>query len=203
MKQTSFFSGCLKVVEVWEKYLQDKIFERKSELYFLLNEVKNPKKPYDHPEGKTREHAIESFQKELKDVRPDGIGSQTFTVHLHSLTNGRIAYNLGYQQLLYIKKKLFLQPLRKQETKVKLCNLKNDKQKPNLTIRQIALKYVYSEIQITRENGNKIAKEYGHNSGEKLFQHYSFYLSAANRKGKPQPCTPKRLKKIKSNYCKA
>lgn len=71
---------------------------------------------------------------------------------------------------------------------------KNDKQKPNLTIRQIALKYVYSEIQITRENGNKIAKEYGHNSGEKLFQHYSFYLSAANRKGKPQPCTPKRLK---------
>src|SRR5690606_32483357 len=57
-----------------------------------------------------------------------------------------------------------------------------EKPKPELTINQIALKYVYSEIQITRENGNKIAKEYGHNSGEKLFQRFTYYSSAANRK---------------------
>lgn len=68
-----------------------------------------------------------------------------------------------------------------------------EKPKPELTINQIALKYVYSEIQITRENGNKIAKEYGHNSGEKLFQRFTYYSSAANRKGKPTPCTPKKL----------
>lgn len=69
-----------------------------------------------------------------------------------------------------------------------------EKPKPVLTINQIALKYVYSEIQITRKNGNEIAKEYGHNSGEKLFQRFTFYSSPANRKGRPQPCTPKKLK---------
>jgi hypothetical protein len=71
---------------------------------------------------------------------------------------------------------------------------KNFLQKPELTINQIALKYVYSNQQITRENGNEIAKGYGHNSGEKLFQQYTFYSSTTNRKGRPQPCTPRKLK---------
>jgi hypothetical protein len=64
---------------------------------------------------------------------------------------------------------------------------------PELKIDQIALKYVYEGLQITRENGNDIAKQYGHNSGEKLFQRFTYYSSPANRKGKPTPCTPKKL----------
>lgn len=67
------------------------------------------------------------------------------------------------------------------------------KQKPKLTINQIALKYVYELLQITRENGKEIARKYGHNSGEKLFQRFTYYSSTANRKGKPIPCTPKKL----------
>lgn len=67
------------------------------------------------------------------------------------------------------------------------------KQKPELKIDQIALKYAYEGLQITRENGNEIAKKYGHNSGEKLFQRFTYFLSPANRKGKPIPCTPKKL----------
>lgn len=67
------------------------------------------------------------------------------------------------------------------------------KQKPELKIDQIALKYVYEGLQITRENGNDIAKEYGHNSGEKLFQRFTYFSSSANRKGKPNLCTPKKL----------
>jgi hypothetical protein len=67
------------------------------------------------------------------------------------------------------------------------------KQNPELKIAQIALKYVYEGLQITRENGNDIAKEYGHNSGEKLFQLFTYYSSSANRKGKPTLCTPKKL----------
>lgn len=66
-------------------------------------------------------------------------------------------------------------------------------QKPELKINQIALKYVYESLQITRENSNKIAKQYGHNSGEKLFQRFTYYSSLANRKGKPNSCTPKLL----------
>ncbi len=62
-----------------------------------------------------------------------------------------------------------------------------------LSINQIALKYVYEGLQITRKNGNDIVKEYGHNSGERLFQRFTFYSSVANRKAKPDLCTPKKL----------
>ncbi len=67
------------------------------------------------------------------------------------------------------------------------------KTKTELTINQIALKYAYEGLQITRENGNDIAKQYGHNSGEKLFQRFTYYSSTTNRKGKPNQCTHKKL----------
>jgi hypothetical protein len=67
------------------------------------------------------------------------------------------------------------------------------KNKPELSISQVALIFCYEGKIITRENGNQIAKEYGHNSGEKLFQKFTFYSSAQNRKGKPSPATPKKF----------
>lgn len=102
-----FFNGCLKVIEGWEKHLQDKVFERKRELYLMLNEAKNGTLSYAELEGKTieekRQETIQYCEQELKDVRPDGIGSLSFTVHLHSLTKGRIAYNMAYNEVLQIK----------------------------------------------------------------------------------------------------
>lgn len=65
---------------------------------------------------------------------------------------------------------------------------------PKLSIEQIALKCVYEGVQVTRANANQIIKKYGHNSGEKLFQRFTFYSSTANRKGIPMPCTAKKLK---------
>ena len=62
-----------------------------------------------------------------------------------------------------------------------------------LPLKIIALKHVYERIQITRQNGNSIAQTYGHKSGDKLFQEYTFYASSANRKGKPTPCTKVKL----------
>ena len=102
-----FFNGCMKVIEGWEKHLQDKVFERKRQLYLMLNEAKNGTLSYAELEGKTieekRQETIQYCEQELKEVRPDGIGSLSFTVHLHSLTNGRIAYNMPYNELLVIK----------------------------------------------------------------------------------------------------
>lgn len=102
-----FFSGCNKVVDSWEKHLQDKVFERKRQLYLMLNGAKNGTLSYSNMEGKTieqkRQETIEFCEQELKDVRPDGIGSLSFTVHLSSLTNGRIAYNMKYSEVLKIK----------------------------------------------------------------------------------------------------
>lgn len=102
-----FFNGCLNVIEGWEKHLQDKVFERQRELHLMLNHAKNGTLSYAELEGKTIEkkqnETIEYCENELKNVRPDGIGSLSFNVHLNSLTNGRIAYNMPYNELLVIK----------------------------------------------------------------------------------------------------
>lgn len=66
-----------------------------------------------------------------------------------------------------------------------------------LKVHQIALIHVYEGLQITRENAGEIAAKYGYtakNSGEGLFQDYTYYCSMANRKGKPTHCSPKILK---------
>lgn len=69
----------------------------------------------------------------------------------------------------------------------------NETQTTELKIDQIALIHVYEGKQVTRDNGNEIAKQYNHSSGEKLFQRFTYFSSTANRKGKPTPCTPKKL----------
>lgn len=53
----------------------------------------------------------------------------------------------------------------------------------SLTLGQVALIHFYNNEPITRKNHNAIARQYGHNSGEKLFQKYTHYASNANRKG--------------------
>ena len=73
------------------------------------------------------------------------------------------------------------------------CDVNTGKEKTGLTLRQIALKYLYEGKLITRENGDSIAKQYGQNSGEKLFQHYTHYSATPNRVGKPSPLTRKKL----------
>lgn len=73
-----------------------------------------------------------------------------------------------------------------------------EEDKTKLTIRQVALKLVYEGRQVTRGNSKQIVKEYGHKSGEKLYQLYTEYLSPTNRAGRPIPCTVAKLKsKIK------
>jgi hypothetical protein len=76
--------------------------------------------------------------------------------------------------------------------------VKKAKTKLDLSLRQIALIYIYQEEQITRKNGHEIARKYGHNSGEKLFQLFTLYSSTANRKGRTNPFTKKKMEnKIK------
>lgn len=102
-----FFNGCLKVTKDWENHLEQKVFKRKTELYLMLNTAENGTLSYTNLEGKTIEQkrieTIEYCKDELKSVRSDGIGSITYTVHLSSLTNGLIAYNMTYHELLFIK----------------------------------------------------------------------------------------------------
>lgn len=58
-----------------------------------------------------------------------------------------------------------------------------------LTMKQIALLYVYQGLPITRHNGKEIALSYGHTSGDKLYSLFSNYGSRLNRIAKPNNCT--------------
>jgi PBP1b-binding outer membrane lipoprotein LpoB len=194
-----FFIGCLKVIDGWKEYLQNEVNKIKNELYSMLNAAKSGTLSYAEMKDKTieqlNEETIQYCIEELKNERADGLGSVTFSVHLNSLTKGRFNHHLNYNEVLQIefaileafKKAIELLPPQPIE-----------KQKSKLTINQIALKYAYEGLQITRENGNEIIKQYGLTSGEKLFQRFTYYTSIANRKGKPIGCTPKKLRiKIK------
>ena len=94
--------------------------------------------------------------------------------------------------IIFIESELFL-PL--------FQNYLNDNKrdiKDNLKINQIALKYFYEKRVVTRENCNSEIVKFGHTSGEKLYQKFTYYSSRVNRKGIPSNCTAKKLQnKIK------
>lgn len=95
------------------------------------------------------------------------------------------------QDKIYLQKRELFTGL---QSKPVLNEARTPQQKNKLTINQIALLYVYQGNSITREKGNEIAKQYEHNSGEKLFQRYTFYSKTGNRKAIPTHCTAKTLK---------
>lgn len=68
-----------------------------------------------------------------------------------------------------------------------------EKTPPELSIKQIALKLVYEGAVVNRSNCSEIIKGYGHTSGDKLFQEFTYFSSLANRKGNPSPATDKKF----------
>jgi len=66
-----------------------------------------------------------------------------------------------------------------------------------LTLKQIALKYIYEDRTISRQNGNEIAKEYGQESGEGLYHHFIYFTIKANRTGNPDKTSRALKSKIK------
>lgn len=127
-----------------------------------------------------------------------GVSSNGFTSNqdneiVDAFKNGQIqGYYYRAWSIVFSNNNLFA-PLFQEHLNV-LTSKQTKMNSERLKIDQIALIYFYNGKQITRKNGNEIAKQYNHNSGEKLFQRYTYYSSTSNRKGKPTPCTPKKLK---------
>jgi hypothetical protein len=63
-----------------------------------------------------------------------------------------------------------------------------------LSIQQVALKLVYEGKHLTRETAREIIKEYGHNSGDGLYNAYSKYSNSNDRTAHPNPFTERKLK---------
>lgn len=159
-----------------------KIIQQQTELYFNNHkkwyfenlEALEYKEQFIVQEIDRTDSAIKDLEKHLQnpDLRSDD----------------NISYLQGGYKYLEFLKKEYQKHLPPQQTETKTGKLK---------VPQIALIHVYEGIQITRENAGEIAAKHGYtakNSGEGLFQDYTNYCSTANRKGKPTPCTPKKLK---------
>lgn len=124
-------------------------------------------------------------------------GFETKAIKINYITEAVELLKQGLKVSLPIN--LLNNPEEQPQSTVEPSKTQNDtKHQPELSINQIALKYFYEGLQITRENGKGIAEQYGHTSGEKLFQRFTFYSSTANRKAKPDNYSPRKLKnKIK------
>lgn len=82
------------------------------------------------------------------------------------------------------------------EARAKILTGKPDATTPKLTINQVALFYVYEGLTVTRgENAEGIVKQYGHTSGDALFNKFIKFSATTNRIGKPQPNTPPKASK--------
>ncbi|WNM18534.1 hypothetical protein [Flavobacterium capsici] len=112
-------------------------------------------------------------------------------LELTALNSGKEIDSKGYIKILkswFTSEKKFIKeitPLLKEDESLK------EKITPELSIKQIALKLVYEGAVVNRNNCGEIIKEYGHSSGEKLFQEFTYFSSSQNRKGNPTNPTPK------------
>lgn len=66
-------------------------------------------------------------------------------------------------------------------TEFKITENKKEATKSKLSLKQVALLYIYNGDHITAENNNEVAKKYGHNSGHRLQQYYNDYYKTVSR----------------------
>ncbi|MBI0401363.1 hypothetical protein [Cyclobacterium marinum] len=187
-----FFGGCLKLLDVFDQILQQKVNDRERELYLMIDWSNYGCLTYDNlGEGPKhtdpeKEKIFNSFKDQL-----ESNNKSNFSVHLPSITLGKYTGELWEEDITFIRSEI--EKARQKIDSEELLTTMNGEHIPKLKIDQIALIFVYEEYQITRKNAAEIVNRYGHESGEKLFQRFTFYSSAANRKGKPHPFTLKKL----------
>lgn len=81
-------------------------------------------------------------------------------------------------------RQVFPQGLPLPNTKIKnRDNSVQPNEKPEFSLKELALMFQYEGQKVTRKNAHILAKQKGHNSGEKLFQHFTKYSSRQNRIG--------------------
>jgi hypothetical protein len=143
-----FFNGCLNVIEGFEACITNMVLKRKWELQSALGAAERGTLSYNDMEGKTIEQknqeTIENCKKELEDIRPDGVGNRSFTIHLFSITNGRFDGHLTYDEILQIKLSIY-KAFNKAQSKVETPPPQPEKQKPELL----------SDL-LAHQNGDKI-----------------------------------------------
>lgn len=102
-KANVFFEGCLAVINSFTHHLDQKLQERKTELYFMLARAKSKESSFinDNDVTKTFEQKCEDLAAYCNEELSN-IGLHNFTVHLSSITKNRFCYNMSYEEVKYL-----------------------------------------------------------------------------------------------------
>ncbi len=88
-----------------------------------------------------------------------------------------------FAQAIYEGQYVFYEILQSLKYHLKADIKQEDRCIQKISLKQIALKYIYEDNPITRDNGNEIANRYGYASGEKLYQYHCRYILGTDRNG--------------------
>lgn len=166
--QPEFFNGLEKELQSLKANIYGQVRHEKQELEDKAKAMNPNSIPFQHTLW------------EIQDLR-----NKNFSVNLPMYSGGKYRGDVWFDELEFIESKI------KEARKQDQPDIKLDYK---LKLRQIALLYVYNGKNITLENSSNIAKEYGHTSGDKLYQFYNHYRYRTNRIAKPTPYTPKKTK---------
>ncbi len=200
--KSEFYFNCIKILDVLILEVNRPFWKRKDELA-LIKKLR-----------KEKGTDTANIEKEL-----ELINKQQFPVNLFQITKGNFFGDLYYNDIMRFKtiilkleqdlkkKKLqkLIKDIEKNNNKSTSTRLQKEKGSKTPTIKEIALYYVYKGELITKENCKEKVKKYGHNSGDALYNHYTFFSNTNNRKSKPHPYTKKKLENkitLLENVCK-
>lgn len=98
-----FFDGCLRVIEAFENHSKSRFHERRRELFFMLDAAQN--KTLKYKDSDTDKNYEEHCQETI-DYCEKELNNSTFKdylVNLYSVTAGKYAYNMGFNEVYFIR----------------------------------------------------------------------------------------------------
>jgi len=202
-----FFTRCDYIIKWLENEFDKLVNEQKKDWYDVLDYL-------EHEPGKVEPGAIPIDQHILQlENLLKTISRNNFPVNLRHIRGIPADYYMDFQNILEYSDLQYIETAIKQAMGMAILDdIAKDIQEPEqpkgkdlhkkISVKQIALIYVYENDLITRENARGIANKYGYTSGEGLYQDFIKFSDEQNRSGRPTPLTPtiikNQIKRIKS-----
>jgi hypothetical protein len=104
-----FFEGCLGAVNIWEKYITDRVASRKMEIYDMLTRARSETDDYGDLNGQSieerRQQTVDYCLNIINNSPTHGIHGETYYANFFHITSGRIRYNMEHEEIIDIESK--------------------------------------------------------------------------------------------------
>jgi hypothetical protein len=199
IEEDEFYSRCHNIITWLNSKFDERLYERKYELYMVIDLTKNEKatsinikKPTQSKEERAEDIIMECTN-EL-----NSLSRYNFTIYLSLL-----GQNIYYDSVVLMEKAIV-----EAENKYILAHnkvifksihslletLQTKDENKSLSVKQVALIHSFENWPITRENSTEIAKKYGYKSGEGLYQDYNLFHNTLRRRAIPDNPTKTLMK---------